>query len=186
MHKNPEECRSESPRMQVTEQDQIKMVMTDVDGVLTDGSMYYSENGEYLKCFNARDGMGFELLRLNHIIPVIITKENSKIVLTRALKIKVEEVHIGISDKQSKGREIIKKYDINPQQVAFIGDDINDIPLLEIVGFPCCPADAEECVKTKASYVCTKNGGHGAFRELVNLIIQSNADYSKSIKTSEK
>lgn len=152
----------------------INMVITDVDGVLTDGSMYYSENGELLKGFNARDGMGFELLRLNNIIPVIITKENSNIVLSRAAKIRVEEVHIGITDKLSKGLEIIKKFDILPQNVAFIGDDINDIALMEIVGFPCCPADAEDQVKTKVKYICEKTGGRGIFRELVNLVIQTN------------
>jgi len=150
------------------------MVIADVDGVLTDGSMYYSENGEILKCFNARDGMGFELLILNNIIPVIITKENSKIVLSRAAKIRVEEVYIGITDKLSKGLEIIKKFDITPQNVAFIGDDINDISLLEIVGFPCCPYDAEDQVKNEAKYICEHKGGRGAFRELVNLVIQSN------------
>jgi len=151
----------------------IMMVITDVDGVLTDGSMYYSESGEFLKCFNSRDGMGFELLRLNNIIPVIITKENSKIVLCRAAKIRVDEVHIGITDKLSKGLEILKKFDIRPQNVAFIGDDINDVPLLEVVGFPCCPIDAEDRVKSKVKYICQSKGGRGAFRELVNLIIDA-------------
>jgi 3-deoxy-D-manno-octulosonate 8-phosphate phosphatase (KDO 8-P phosphatase) len=149
----------------------IRMVMTDVDGVLTDGSMYYSENGELLKRFNARDGMGFELLRLNNIIPVIITKENSKIVISRAAKVRVDEVHIGITDKRSKGLEIMKKYDIEPGNVAFIGDDINDIPLLEMVGFSCCPNDAEDLVRNKVRHICERDGGRGAFRELVNLVI---------------
>lgn len=152
----------------------IRMVITDVDGVLTDGSMYYSEKGELLKRFNARDGMGFELLRLNNIIPVIITKENSKIVLSRAAKIQVEEVHIGITDKRSKGLEIMKKYNIEPGNVAFIGDDINDIPLLEVVGFSCCPHDAEDIVKSIVMNICERNGGKGAFRELVNRVISAN------------
>ncbi|UUX91673.1 KdsC family phosphatase [Methanoplanus endosymbiosus] len=152
----------------------IMMVITDVDGVLTDGSMYYSENGELLKCFSTRDGMGFELLRMNNIIPVIITKENSRIVLSRAAKISVEEVHVGITDKLLKGLEIMNKYDIKAQNVAFIGDDINDLSLLEVVGFPCCPDDAEDLVKNKVKYICERKGGHGAFRELVNMIIWSN------------
>jgi YrbI family 3-deoxy-D-manno-octulosonate 8-phosphate phosphatase len=174
LNRTQKNSRSSKSGIDYLDNNKIDMVITDVDGVLTDGSMYYSENGEFLKCFNTRDGMGFELLMLNHIIPVIITKENSKIVLSRAEKIHVNEVHIGTTDKLSKGREIIKKFNINPRHVAFIGDDINDLSLMDFVGFPCCPADAEEPVKNKVKYICKKNGGHGAFRELVNQIIQLN------------
>jgi YrbI family 3-deoxy-D-manno-octulosonate 8-phosphate phosphatase len=156
----------------------IGMVITDVDGVLTDGSMYYSENGELLKGFNTRDGMGFELLELNNIITVILTKEPSKIVVTRAKKIRVNETHVGVENKLAKGLEIINKYKISPGNVAFIGDDINDIPLLEIVGFPCCPSDAEEEVKKKVKYVCKKPGGGGVLREVANMVIRSNKNQS--------
>lgn len=151
----------------------IRMVFIDVDGVLTDGSMYYSENGELLKCFNARDGMGFELIRLNNIIPVILTKENSKIVLSRAAKLLVEEVHIGITNKLTKGLEIMGRYSLNPHEVACIGDDINDIGLMEVVSCSWCPADAEDEVKRVATHICTRAGGKGAFREMVNWIVQS-------------
>jgi len=178
MSKNEKTGGAEKARDSDLLSDRIRMVITDVDGVLTDGSMYYAENGEYLKCFHARDGMGFELLRKNNIIPVIITKENSNIVISRALKLRVEEVHIGIIDKRSKGLEIMEKYDISPNNVAFIGDDINDLSLLELVGFSCCPADAEELVKKSARYICRNIGGRGAFRELVNLIIQKDGRIS--------
>jgi YrbI family 3-deoxy-D-manno-octulosonate 8-phosphate phosphatase len=160
----------------------INMVITDVDGVLTDGSMYYSENGESLKSFNTRDGMGFELLTLNNIIPVILTKESSKIVLKRAKKIRVDETHIGIENKLEKGLEIINKYNISPRNVAFIGDDINDIPLLGVVGFSCCPLDADEEVKNKVKYICKKPGGKGVLREVANMVILSNNNQNKKKK----
>ena len=125
----------------------IKIFITDVDGVLTDGGMYYSEKGEIIKKFNTRDGMGIEILVKNGIIPVILTKENSDIVLKRAEKLKIKDVYTGVEDKLEKAGELIKKYKFSFDEVVYIGDDINDVPLLKMAGFSCCPFDAVEKVK---------------------------------------
>lgn len=148
----------------------IKLFAMDVDGVLTDGGMFYSEAGEVLKKFNTRDGMGIELLRKKGIIPAIITKEKSEIVLKRAEKLKVEEVYIGVEDKLEVVKRLIKKYNLSFELVAYIGDDINDIPLLKKVGLSCCPFDAVDEVKKIANYVCKTKGGEGAVREVVDII----------------
>jgi 3-deoxy-D-manno-octulosonate 8-phosphate phosphatase (KDO 8-P phosphatase) len=152
---------------------QIRMLITDVDGVLTDGGMYYSSRGEELKRFNTRDGMGFELLKRQSIIPVILTKENSPIVIRRAEKLQVEEVHIGVSNKLERAGEISGKHGISLDDTVFIGDDLNDIPLLEQAGFSCCPGDATDEVKKIVHYICRKKGGEGAVREVVDLLLES-------------
>jgi N-acylneuraminate cytidylyltransferase len=150
----------------------IKMFITDVDGVLTDGGMYYSEKGEILKKFNTKDGMGIEILVKNEIIPVILTKENSDIVLKRAEKLKINEVYIGVEDKLEKAGERIKKYNLSFDEVVYIGDDINDLPLLKKVGFSCCPFDAVEEVKKVVNHVCKTKGGEGVVREVVDIVVE--------------
>ena len=151
--------------------EKIKMFITDVDGVLTDGGMYYSEKGEILKKFNTRDGMGIEILIKNGIVPVILTKENSDIALKRADKLKIKEVYVGLEDKLKKAEELIKRYNLNFEEVVYIGDDINDIPLLKRVGFSCCPFDAVEEVKKVVNHVCKTEGGEGVVREVVDIIV---------------
>ena len=150
---------------------EVKIVITDVDGVLTDGGMFFSENGEMLKKFNTRDGMGVELLR-NHKIPVvIITRENSKIVLSRAKKLLIKEAFIGIKRKELLLPKICKKYQIKKNNVAYIGDDINDLEILKQVGFSASPRDGISIIKKKSDYVCKSKGGEGVLREIADLII---------------
>ena len=149
----------------------IKLIITDVDGVLTDGGMYYSEKGESFKKFNTRDGMGVELLR-NHKIPVvIITGENSKIVVKRAKKLLIKDVFIGIKKKELLLSKICKKYDINKNNIAYIGDDINDLEILKQIGFSACPADGISIIKKNTDYICKSKGGEGVLREIADLII---------------
>ena len=149
----------------------IKMFITDVDGVLTDSGMYYSEKGEILKKFNTRDGMGIEILVKKGVVPVILTKENSDIVLKRAEKLKIKVVYVGVEDKLAKAAEILKKYNFSFDEVVYIGDDLNDIPLLKKVGFSCCPFDAVEEVKKVVNHVCETKGGEGVVREVVDFIV---------------
>jgi YrbI family 3-deoxy-D-manno-octulosonate 8-phosphate phosphatase len=150
---------------------EIKIVLTDVDGVLTDGGIFFSENGEMLKKFNTRDGMGVELLR-NYKIPVlIITRENSKIVLSRAKKLLIKETFIGIKKKELLLPEICKKHQIKKNNVAYIGDDINDLEILKQVGFSACPKDGVSIIKKNSDYVCKSKGGEGVLREIADLII---------------
>lgn len=152
----------------------IKLFLSDVDGTLTDGGMYYSESGDELKKFNTRDGMGFQLLREKGIKTGIITSENTKIVENRAKKLKIDFL---VQGKRNGGkleavRQICNELNISLNEVAYIGDDINDIELLSEVGFAACPADACAEVKAVAGIqVMQKNGGEGCVREVVERVI---------------
>ena len=150
----------------------IKLILTDVDGVLTDGGMYYSEHGEEIKKFNTRDGMGIELLKKNGIETIFITKENSKISKSRAKKLNVK-IFLGVQNKEKKLKDISKTYKIEPQSIGYIGDDVNDIPIMKLIGFSATPNDGVFEVKKIVDYVCKHDGGKGAFREFANLIIQN-------------
>lgn len=156
---------------------QIKIVLTDVDGVLTDGGMYYTENGDEFKKFNTRDGMGFDLLRKAGIKTGIITTENTKMVERRAKKLKVDYCYQGQRDggKLTAASEICEKENITLQNVAYIGDDVNCIDLLKAVGLAACPADAMEAVKNiKGIKILKLKGGEGVVREFVELILNNN------------
>lgn len=149
----------------------IRLFAMDVDGVLTDGGMYYSEEGEALKKFNTKDGMGIKLLQENDIIPVIITQEESKIVLRRAKKLKVDEVHIGVKDKLRLIKELGEKHDVSLSEMAYIGDDINDLAALKQVGLSFSPSDAVPEVKQAVHRVLSREGGEGVVREAIEVIL---------------
>lgn len=150
----------------------IKLFLCDVDGTLTDGGMYYSENGDELKKFNTRDGMGFQLLREAGIKTGIITSENTKIVENRAKKLKVDFLYQGKRDggKLAVAKEICEQLGITLDEVAYIGDDVNCVELLKAVGVKACPADSCEEVKAiPGIHVMTRKGGEGCVREFVNF-----------------
>ena len=150
----------------------IKLLLTDCDGVLTDGGVYYGENGEVLKKFNIRDGMGVERLRkLVNVETGIITGEVSPSVKTRAEKLKITELHLGIKDKPAVLKDILQRKNLQADEIAYIGDDTNDVEIMKLVGLVACPADAMIFAKNVAHYVCENKGGEGAFRELAELII---------------
>jgi len=151
----------------------IKLVLTDVDGVLTDGSMYYSKHGEELKKFNTRDGMGVELLQNKDIMTIMVTKEKSLISIKRAKKIKVKEICSGIINKEKEIYRISKKYNVPFSNIAYIGDDVNDLQPLKICGFSATPADGHDDLKKIVHYTCKMKGGYGAFREFVDIILFS-------------
>lgn len=148
----------------------IKLFLCDVDGTLTDGGMYYSENGDELKRFNTRDGMGFRLLREGGIKTGIITSEDTRIVENRAKKLKVDFLYQGkrAGGKLAAAKEICGRLGITLDEVAYIGDDINCVELLEAVSLKGCPADACEEVKSIVGiHVMTKKGGEGCVREFI-------------------
>lgn len=151
----------------------IKCVLTDSDGVLTDGGMYYSENGDELKKFNTKDGMGFKLLNEAGIITGIITGEDIDLVRRRAKKMKVDEVYLGIQDKMKILDEICSKYDLNYDEIAYIGDDINDLEVIKTVGLGCTVHDGMDCVKDIAKVITKAKGGQGALREIVEMILDT-------------
>ena len=150
----------------------IKLLLTDCDGVLTDGSVYYSKAGEEMKKFSLRDGMGVErLLKLVNIETGIITGENSEIVLRRVEKLKIKEYHPGTIDKYVTLQEILIRKGISANQVAYIGDDFNDFEVMKHVGLSACPEDAMPMIREIAHLKMINKGGHGAFREFAEAII---------------
>lgn len=154
---------------------QIRLFATDVDGVLTDAGMYYSESGEELKKFNTRDGMGIKLLQRAGILTAIVTQERTKLVARRAEKLTIPEVHQGVMDKLSLVREMAARHGLSLDQVAYIGDDINDLETLKAVGFSATPADGLPQVIAVVDYVCVKKGGEGAVREVIEMILKAQA-----------
>ena len=151
----------------------IKILLTDVDGVLTDGGMYYTPDGDYMKKFNARDGMGINLLKRNEIPTVIVTKEKTIMVKNWAKKMNIDYVFDGIQKKEKILEKICIKYKIGIPEIGYIGDDVNDLELLKKVGFSATPKDGIIQAQRIVNYVCKKNGGCGAFREVVDLILDS-------------
>ena len=155
----------------------VRMVAMDVDGVLTDGGMYYGETGEELKKFNTRDGMGIALARAAGLTAAILTRESTQIVIRRAAKMKVEEVHVGLLDKLTCMREILARHGLTLEQVAYIGDDVNDYELLCHVGLAVAVRDATRLPKSVAHYVTVAKGGEGAVRELCELILEARREH---------
>jgi len=149
----------------------IRLFATDVDGVLTDAGMYYSESGDEWKKFNTRDGMGIKLLQRAGLITAIVTQERTRMVARRAEKLAIPELHQGIMDKLTVVREMATRHGLTLRQVAYIGDDVNDIETLKAVGFSASPADGLPQVLRVVDYVCRKKGGEGAVRELADMIL---------------
>jgi len=151
----------------------IKILLTDVDGVLTDGGMYYTSNGDHMKKFHTRDGMGVTLLRKKDVPTIIVTKEKTKIVKEWAKKMNIAELYDGVIDKEQVLTKICKKYKVKSSEMAYIGDDVNDIGLLKKVGFSVCPKDGIIQIQKMVDYVCKKNGGEGVLREIADLILNN-------------
>jgi YrbI family 3-deoxy-D-manno-octulosonate 8-phosphate phosphatase len=152
--------------------EKIKVVFTDNDGVLTDTGVYYSEMGEELKRFSIRDGMGVERLRkIEGIETGIISGEISASLKKRAEKLNITVLYLGIKDKKTCLEEVLTKMNLTWEETGYIGDDYNDLELIEACGLTACPADAMPHVKTKVDYISSVNGGHGAFRDFAELII---------------
>lgn len=153
---------------------EIKMFLTDCDGCLTDAGMYYSEHGDELKKFNTKDGMGFALLRKAGIVTGIVTSENVDLNRRRAEKLKLDILEAGCKDKVAALNRICAERGISPENVAYVGDDINDLGVIQMVGYGCAPADAMPQIKAAAKYVTTAKGGEGVIREVVEKILADN------------
>ena len=157
----------------------IRLFATDVDGVLTDAGMYYAESGDEWKKFNTHDGMGLKLLQKAGIITAIVTQERTKLVARRAEKLAIPELHQGVLDKLSLVREMAARHGLTLSQVAYIGDDVNDLETLKEVGFSAAPADGMPQVIAVVDYVCQKNGGEGAVREIIEMILEAQGSRPK-------
>ena len=159
----------------------IKLFLTDVDGCLTDGGMYYTSDGDVMKRFCVYDGMGMACLQQAGIPCGILTSENSPIVKARAEKLKLQYLYLGVGSKVNPNcltklqaaQQICDELGITLKEVCFVGDDINDVELLSAVGFPCCPPNARPEVKAIPGIrVLTTPGGHGAIREVTDGILK--------------
>ena len=152
----------------------IKILLTDCDGVLTDTGVYYGDSGEMFKRFSIRDGMGVERLKLIAGIEVgIITGEGSKSVINRAKKLGIKELHLNVKNKGDLINQILEKRMYTSQNLAYIGDDVNDLEAINLSGLSACPSDAIELVKQNVDIVLNNRGGNGAFREFCELIIKN-------------
>ena len=152
----------------------IKLVLTDIDGVWTDGGMYYDNSDKELKKFSTSDSAGVAFLKTLNIPVGIITGENIEIVRRRAEKLKIDYLYMGIKDKLSVAKELCGKLNITLDEVAYIGDDIFDIPLLEAAGVSATPSDSREYVQKYAKWIMNSKGGEGVFREFVERILSEN------------
>ena len=152
----------------------IRLLLTDVDGVLTDTGVYYSDAGEVLKRFSIRDGMGVERLRqIADVETGIISGEKSASIKKRADKLEIAELHLGIKKKLQALQEIMARTSLGREQIAYIGDDMNDLEIIKSVGLSACPCDSFPGIKKLVDFVCTNGGGQGAFREFAEFIIAS-------------
>jgi YrbI family 3-deoxy-D-manno-octulosonate 8-phosphate phosphatase len=159
----------------------IKVFATDVDGVLTNGGMYIGNSGEEMKRFHCHDGMGISSLQKAGILTVILTQENTKIVAIRGKKLKIPEVHQGVLDKLDRLKKILKQYRLTLKDVAYMGDDLNDISTLREVGFSATPANGRKEAKSVSHYICRCKGGEGAVREVADLILAAQGRHPSAL-----
>ena len=150
----------------------IKMLVMDVDGTLTDGHIYIGAEGEMMKAFHVQDGYAIaHILPEKGIVPVIITGRSSKIVERRAAELKITHLHQGVSDKLSKLKTVAAELGVSADEIAYIGDDVNDLDCIRWCGLTACPADAVPAVRESVQHICGRNGGTGAVREFVDIFV---------------
>lgn len=159
-----------------------KLIVSDIDGVWTDGSMYYDNQNNELKRFCTYDGAGVRLAQQAGIPVAVITGEKTQIVRRRAEKLKVSYVFQGISDKVCCLRGLLDKLSLNMENVAYIGDDLNDYNVMSLVGLSACPSNAHYMIKRIANWELTLKGGEGVFREFVERIFRENKSLDEIIR----
>jgi 3-deoxy-D-manno-octulosonate 8-phosphate phosphatase (KDO 8-P phosphatase) len=155
---------------------QIKLLICDVDGVFSDGRIYMGNNGEELKTFHTRDGYGVKALMNAGIQVAIITGRKSQIVTNRMTALGISLIYQGQDDKVKAYSDICQKLNIAPEQTGYIGDDLIDWPVMELVGLQVCVADGHPLLRQRANLVTTTKGGHGAVREVCDLILEARGE----------
>jgi len=160
----------------------IKIVLADIDGVLTDGGLYYSNEGLQMKRFDVKDGMGMVMLRKKGYKVGIISSDNSPIAQARANKLKLNFVFYGVENKTDIIEEICSSENITKEEIAYMGDDEIDLEVLKNVGLSACPNDAIKPVKDCVDFISGKPGGRGAFRELADFIMVNTSVQNDKVK----
>lgn len=168
---------------QIKKAAQIKAIFFDVDGVLTNGGIIYDDTGREIKQFNVKDGYIISHLKKAGIVVGIITGRESKIVSNRAAELKLDFCHQGIMDKYAVFEKLVQFHKLKKKQVAYIGDDINDLKVLQNCGLSACPADALDYVKNKVDVITKSKGGEGVAREVSDLILASKGVLDKILKS---
>ena len=159
----------------------VRLLIADVDGVMTDGRLYYGDEGEVFKAFDVKDGLGIRLAQRAGIEVGVITGRRSRIVAERAGELDLQEVHQRIHDKAACLNEILDRRGIDAQSVGFIGDDLIDLPAMRIAGFSAAPPDAVPEVVTDVDYVTRRSGGRGCLREVIDLILQTSGKWDSVV-----
>ena len=161
----------------------VKLLALDVDGVLTDGRLYFSAEGETLKVFNTLDGHGLKMLAQAGITVAIISGRDSAAVRQRALGLGIDYVYQGVEDKWPVMAQLCTQLSLVPAQAAYVGDDLPDLPVLRRVGFAVCVPHAPELVKRHTHYVTSLAGGQGAVREVCDLLLQAQGHFERLVAT---
>lgn len=159
--------------------DNIRLFAMDVDGTLTDGHIYMGNDGELFKSFHVKDGLGIKLLKDYGIVPAIITGRTSKIVENRCQELGLTEFHQGVKNKSAKLCELMNKYQLTKEQVAYIGDDMNDLSAFKTAGVTFAPADCAESLRPYIDILLTKPAGEAPVREAVDMILHKRYDFSE-------
>jgi 3-deoxy-D-manno-octulosonate 8-phosphate phosphatase (KDO 8-P phosphatase) len=159
----------------------VKLIISDVDGVLTDGAVYKSDNGNEYKKFNVTDGSGVAVARAVNLKIALISGRYSKTTELRAKELRIKNVYNGTLDKIEPYFKLKKKYKLSDDEIAYIGDDIIDLPVMNKVGVPIAVNNAVDLVKNIALYITNKNGGNGAFREAIDWILNTQGKYEEAL-----
>tara|TARA_B110000483_G_C17945484_1_gene446236 strand:+ start:210 stop:734 length:525 start_codon:yes stop_codon:yes gene_type:complete len=160
----------------------IEAVLFDVDGVMTDGKLYFSEKGETLKAFNAADGLGIKLLKDFKILTGVISGRDSAALRYRLKELNIQHFYLGVDDKLTAFESFLKQTGLAPNVVAFIGDDLPDLPILMRCGLSIGPSNGSRDVLSRVDYVTICSGGEGAVREVVEIVLASKGVWDKHIE----
>lgn len=161
---------------------QIALLILDVDGVLTNGQLVFGDQGEAMKIFHTQDGLGISVAHRAGLQTAIITGRETEMVRRRGAELKIANVYQGARDKVQAYEELLAKYDMTPEQVAYVGDDLNDLAVMTRVGLACAVANAVPDVKQRAHFITTREGGRGAVREVIELILRSQGKWEKVVE----
>ncbi len=160
----------------------IKLFITDINGVWTNNRVYYDKTGNETKCFNLNDGVGVMFLYLNNIPVVVLTEDRNEMIKRRLQNLKITDYYLGISNKIKTANEILEKYKVSWKETAYIGDDISDLPLLKKVGYAAVPAQAPYYIKKEVDKILSKQGGQGVFREFVETYLDEKGLLKQTIE----
>ena len=170
-----------NPTLDAARASALRLMVFDVDGVLTDGSLYLSDSGEEIKAFNTLDGQGLKFLQQDGIELAIITARDSRVVAHRAANLGITRVYQGVDDKLACFDRIRTQLSLQWNECGYMGDDLPDLRILSRCGFAAAPANAAEALQSRVHYVCNKQGGHGAVREVVDYILRARGSLDKTI-----